>query len=168
MESKIIEATSDWAWSKFLLLRLTRVELDYMSRVGGSRLFSGYNSTDILVVDVDTGEGAFFSPGGHVQADLTHHAIWHGPLFKGFLSWLYKQDLTDLTSLPDHLDLAGNEGHAERAPGPLDVLLKKCLVSSDKETRLLARKAWAGIHGGSLPPGTPPSLADFKHWTGES
>ena len=73
----------------------------------------------MLVVDLETGEGAMFSPGGLAAADLQKHRIWVCPMFEPFLAWLYKQDLSDLTKLPKHVDLpdAPFEMHGYRREG---------------------------------------------------
>lgn len=57
------------------------------------------------MLDLETGEGALFLPGGYASADLDKHKVWVCPLFEPFLAWLYKQDLQDLSKLPDLVDL---------------------------------------------------------------
>lgn len=67
--------------------------------------FCGWNRDHILVTDLQTGEGAIFRPGGYAKADLDKHKIWVCPMFEPFLTWLYKQDLKDLSTLPILVDL---------------------------------------------------------------
>ena len=73
----------------------------------------GWGPEFLWVLDLQTGEGAFFRPGGLARYDLGKHAIWVCPLFEPFLEWLYAQDLSDLDALPacvvlEHpLELAG-------------------------------------------------------------
>lgn len=61
------------------------------------------------VLDLQTGEGAFFRPGGYAAADLEKHRVWVCPLFEPFLEWLYRQDLTDLGQLPRLVELPDAE-----------------------------------------------------------
>lgn len=83
-------------WGKFLV-GLTDHEWAMQSQVDtlsqprsilGAR---GWSPTDILVLDIETCEGAIFSPSGFAPADLVKHRIWVCPLFEHFLTWLYAQ-----------------------------------------------------------------------------
>src|SRR6266568_9619596 len=66
----------------------------------------GWTSDHLLVLDLQTGEGAIFRPGGSARADLNEkHQVWVCPLFEPFMEWLYKQDTPDLTALPDQVEL---------------------------------------------------------------
>lgn len=67
----------------------------------------GWSRDTIIVFDLETREGAAFRPGGFAAPDLEKHRIWVCPLFGPFLTWLYKQDLSDLSKLPAHVDLPG-------------------------------------------------------------
>lgn len=113
MLTKIIEATNVEAgginYGKFLLGR-PDVEWARRSGVPGpeERLrptpllgLLGWAPQHLWVLDLQTGEGAFFLPGGLASADLDKHKIWVCPLFEPFLAWLYTQDLGDLGALPD-------------------------------------------------------------------
>lgn len=107
MQVKLIEATNidagGFNWGKFMLGRFDS-EWERRSMVGDRPLLPsiGWGAEHLLVMDLQTGEGAIFRPGGHAAADLnTKHQIWVCPLFEPFLTWLYKQDLADLTKLPD-------------------------------------------------------------------
>jgi|HubBroStandDraft_1064217.scaffolds.fasta_scaffold32770_2 hypothetical protein len=79
----------------------------------------GWHPDNIIVFDLQTQEGAAFTPGGLASADLHKHKIWVCPLFEPFLTWLYKQDLSDLSKLPKHIDLpdAPFELHGYRREG---------------------------------------------------
>lgn len=45
-----------------------------------------------FVMDLQTGEGAYFALGGHADYDLSEkHNIWVCPLFRPFLNWLYER-----------------------------------------------------------------------------
>lgn len=57
-----------------------------------SRLLSrcGWSPQHVFVMDLQTGEGAMFSPGGSPSADLTKHQVWVCPMFEPFLGWLYE------------------------------------------------------------------------------
>lgn len=86
MQTKFIEATDGggFNWGKFAVCRFT----------------------DIVVLDLQTCEGAIFSPGGYAKNDLNgKHQIWVCPMYEPFLTWLYTQDLSDLDALPSLVDL---------------------------------------------------------------
>lgn len=135
MKTKIIEATNGPRnWGKFMLGRFTE-EWHRDSQVAPGRppdgdgpgwryplLRSiGWQLDALLVLDLQTGEGVIFTPGGLASADLEKHRIWVCPLFEPFLAWLYEQDLSDLDRLPDHVDLPDApfqwRGHRRSGPG---------------------------------------------------
>jgi hypothetical protein len=124
--TKFIEATNGpQNWGKFAVCRFEPEEWRRTSVVNpadsrpmlGAR---GWTPRHVLVLDLQTGEGAIFRPGGLARADLQKHRIWVCPLFEPFLEWLYKQDLDDLDALPSHVDLpeAPFEVSGYRRPGP--------------------------------------------------
>ncbi len=132
MKTKIIEATSNrFNWGKFCLARFDDEEWSIRSPVAdenaegytpsGVIAGRGWSRAHLWVLDLQTGEGAFFHPGGAAQYDLNKHKIWVCPLFEPFLGWLYQQDLTDLDALPAVVDLphAKNAMHGYRRPGPI-------------------------------------------------
>jgi hypothetical protein len=167
MHTKIVEVVSGMCWCKFLVARFEPEELAHPSQVDMGRTVMGphHDARSLLVLDIGTGEGAVFTPGGSPSADLYKHAIWVSPLFGGFLKWLYALPKVVLADLPDLVELGESFG-GERG-SPLDELLKRCLRSDDKEMRAMARSVWQGEHGDtSLPPGTPPTLADVRRWVG--
>jgi len=99
-------------WGKFMLGRFTKEEWARRSEVDGQLLrVRGWSPDHLLVLDLETGEGSIFRPGGHAGADLMKHAIWVCPLFPHFLAWLYEQDLSDLSKLPGIVEIP----HAEFA-----------------------------------------------------
>lgn len=123
MKVTFIEATNGpLNWGKFMLGRFERQEWNYKSEIDGRSLIGGrgWSPGDLLVLDLQTGEGAIFSPPGSTHADLEKHRIWVCPLFEPFLKWLYKQDLSDLDKLPTHVDLPDAEFMMSgyRRPGP--------------------------------------------------
>ena len=113
MQVKIIEATNEGVggmnWGKFMLGRFTPEEWAYQSIVSpGRSLLStvGWDRRHLLVVNLQTGEGSIFRPGGSAQANLNDkHQIWVCPMFEPFLIWLYEQDLTDLDKLPSLVEI---------------------------------------------------------------
>jgi len=122
MQSKFMEVTNNSKnWGKFLLMRLDS-EWEYRSAFTGRSLLGevGWDRTNIIVLDLQTGEGARFKPGGLAVADLEKHRIWVCPMYEPFLNWLYKQDLTDLSKLPDSLDIPDAEfamvGYRRKGP----------------------------------------------------
>jgi hypothetical protein len=126
MQTHFIEATNgEQNWGKFMLGRFTPEE--WATRSAIDPQFSviagrGWSRDHIHVLDLQTGEGAIFKPGGYATADLMKHAIWVCPMFEPFLEWLYQQDLTDLSALPRHVDLPeapfAMSGYRREGPGP--------------------------------------------------
>ena len=107
MQTKFMEVTNNNKnWGKFLLFRFDN-EWQYKSAFTGRSLLHevGWNQENIFVLDLQTGEGARFMPGGLASADLDKHKIWVYPMYEPFLNWLYRQNLEDLTKLPDSLDI---------------------------------------------------------------
>lgn len=80
----------------------------------------GWAPDHILVLDLETGEGAMFWPHGIARIDLnTKRRIWVCPMFEPFLTWLYSQDLTDITKLPKvvQIDTPESALHGYRRSG---------------------------------------------------
>jgi hypothetical protein len=128
MQTRIIEATQKADegpnWGKFCVARFD-TEWAQPSAIGypGLGLLDqcGWSRKHLWVLDCQTGEGAFFKPGGYAQYDLNEkHKIWVCPLFEPFLEWLYEQDLSDLNALPDLVELSGAPAALSgyRRPGP--------------------------------------------------
>jgi hypothetical protein len=108
MKTKIIEATNYYHGGmnhgKFLVGKFDEKEFSRRSVLADKLplLKFRWAPTNVLVLDLETGEGAIFAPHGYAKADLNDkHQIWVCPLYERFLTWLYKQDLTDLDKLPD-------------------------------------------------------------------
>lgn len=148
MKTKIIEASNDFNWGKFLLGRMDeewklrsglfdvarQVTDDVLgdgsyddmhapnyARPGTRPLLAqlGWGPEHLWVLDLQTGEGAFFKPGGYAKNDLDKHAIWVCPLFEPFLGWLYQQDLSDLDALPACVTIEARPAlQGYRRPGP--------------------------------------------------
>ncbi len=114
MKTKFIEATNIDAGGgnhgKFMVARFTEEEWQRRSDVEPGMLTflqrRRWTPDNILVVDLETGEGAIFKPGGYAKADLEKHKIWVCPMAEKFLEWLYTQDLTDLDNLPGVVQIA--------------------------------------------------------------
>jgi hypothetical protein len=112
MQTKFIEATNGpMNWGKFMVARFTADEWERRATVDGNPFLKGrgWDENHILVVDLQTGEGSIFRPGGLARADLDKHRIWVCPLFEPFLIWLYKQELDDLAALPASVDFTQEE-----------------------------------------------------------
>jgi hypothetical protein len=112
MRTKIIEATQDLGkgpnHGKFLLGKMDVDDWAYQSRVAPIFTLLGYcgwTPKHVWVLDLQTGEGAFFRIGGYAKADLNKHKIWVCPMFEPFLQWLYDQKFTELDELPDLVEL---------------------------------------------------------------
>lgn len=81
----------------------------------------GFDPGAVFVFDLQTCEGAFFSPHGGKKEkgqgqmaatfDLEKHDLWVCPMFEPFLGWLYQQNLADITKLPPLV----NVGHVPTA-----------------------------------------------------
>lgn len=126
MQTKFIEATNiehgGGNWGKFMLGRFTEQEWQHRSRVAEDRSLvrsRGWTTDHIFVLDLQTGEGALFRHGGYARADLDKTRIWVCPLFEPFLTWLYRQDVSDLDALPDRVALDDpGDWRGYRRPGP--------------------------------------------------
>lgn len=105
----MVEATNHSNWGKFAVCRPGPEERAHRSQIDdlGRPLLGrvGWTAAHIWVMDLQTGEGAIFMPGGHARNDLAKHKIWVCPMFEPFLAWLYQQDLTDLSQLPALVEL---------------------------------------------------------------
>ncbi len=127
MKTRLIEAFSDSGnWGKFLIGKLEDELGPPSAARPHARLLAsrGWPPEDLIVFDLETGEGAVFHPGGLAAADLDAHRIRVCPLFEPFLEWLYAQDLDDLARLPSRIELKNVpfELSARRREGS-----KKCL-----------------------------------------
>lgn len=128
METKLIEATNidhgGMNWGKFMLGRFTPEEWAHRSTISvGRPLLSacgwGHNVNQLLVLDLQTGEGAVFRIGGLASSDLNKHRVWVCPMFEPFLAWLYKQETADLQALPSLVALDDpGEWRGYRREGP--------------------------------------------------
>ena len=126
MRVKIIEATqgieSGYNWGKFMVITLDEELMTPSALVAGRVLaMRGWSGREVIVIDLETCEGAAFNPGGLASADLNKHRVWVCILFEPFLQWLYQQDLRDITKLPSIIELpeVPPEMHGYRREGPL-------------------------------------------------
>jgi hypothetical protein len=179
----MIEATQDAAagfnHGKFMLGRFDEEEWAQVSRIDTRMLgfrpppllsgSCGWTPDHLLVMDLQTGEGAIFRPGGMAVADLEKHRVWVCPMFEPFLEWLYRQDLGDLDGLPYLVELpdapAAMAGY--RRPGPPDVQGPAVVGKSwgqiiDKAERELAEREY--VDDG--PEGACPEDPDGQHFVG--
>jgi len=109
MKTKLVEVTNgERNWGKFLLGAFDS-ELEYRSVIDQRPLIRGrgWSSKHLLVLDLQTGEGAIFCLGGYAKADLDKHRVWVCPMFEPFLTWLYQQH--DPFAIPAHVDLPNAE-----------------------------------------------------------
>jgi len=177
MRSQFIEATQgQTSWSQFQVQQLDPVDWAHQSEVSQSHLLAsqGHDPNILFVMDLETCEGVIYSPNGDARSFLRKHQVWVSPLFGPFLNWLSDQMRLsraagtpfDVCALPSLINLDMDQATSGRNEGPMDFLLKKCLTSADKETRDLARTLWVGLHGDQPVPGVPPTLEQFKAWSG--
>jgi hypothetical protein len=120
MRVKLVEVTNGSRnWGKFLLGAFD-TEWEYKSVVDGNSIIAGrgWSRDHLLVLDLQTGEGAMFRLGGSAKADLDQRKIWVCPMYEPFLTWLYKQP--DPFAIPAHVDLPDAEFafSGYRRPGP--------------------------------------------------
>lgn len=107
MNTRIIEATNQANWGKFLVGIWDGRERRHQSVISKSRknprpLLAQMGmdvENTIFVLDLQTGEGALFTHGGDLKADLDKHQILVGPLFQPFVEWLYRQPKETIASL---------------------------------------------------------------------
>lgn len=137
MTTFFFEVTNEFNWGKFAvacwdLEEWVRPELAPqqcgMTSCPSLLMGRGWAPEHIWVLDLQTGEGASFLPGGLASADLHKHAIWTCPLFPHFLQWLYEQlrdcrnPVKTLEGLPKIVELNGPEVRrsmsGQRYPGP--------------------------------------------------
>jgi len=107
VKTKIIEASNNnQNWGKFLIGEFDS-EWEHRSKIDERPLVSsrGWTRDHFWILDLQTGEGACFRPGGLAKADLHKHQIWVCPLFEPFLEWFYKQKFSDISELPDLVQL---------------------------------------------------------------
>lgn len=147
MISTIVELTDRFNWGKFLVASFDEHEWARRSLVDGQPLLSGqcgWTPQHMLVLDLQTGEGAMFLPMGLASADLEKHRVWVCPMFEVFLGWLYDhpEHWADILTLPPLIELDPEEtrGHnamyGHRRPGPpQDVIDQKA-----RETKLPHRE----------------------------
>jgi hypothetical protein len=111
MKTVFIEAVSAAGnWGKFAVCRWDQHEWARLSRLPDQPglpvlALHGRRPDHVWVLDLATGEGAHFVPGGLAAADLEKHRVWVCPLFEPFLTWLYKQDLEDIETLPAYVEI---------------------------------------------------------------
>lgn len=132
MRTRIVEAVQSkdglGNWGKFLV-GVFDEEWAHKSRVSPGRPLlrecGWWGPERLWVLDLQTGEGAYFGPGGSATADLDKHRIWVCPLYGPFLEWLYARHeesggRLDLDGLPEVVELPGAEFAISgyRRPGP--------------------------------------------------
>lgn len=117
MITQIIEGSDGALYGKWLVSQLSETERDRKTELpgfegsrsvwtfGGARKL-GAHPNALLVVDLQTDQGAVFIPGGLSDADLDTVGIWVCPLFRSFLHWLYEQDTSDVAQLPPFIELS--------------------------------------------------------------
>lgn len=128
MKTKIVEATNHptgFNVGRFLLMKFDADEWAYKSRVESHLLVAGrgWDHKHIWVMDLATGEGALFRPGGMASADLDKHKIWVCPMFEPFLAKLYEHpEWWDLDNCPSVVQLTEDEAPSDfrgyRRAGP--------------------------------------------------
>jgi hypothetical protein len=131
LRTQVVEATNGGQrnWGKFLVASFDGNEWLRQSVVSDScipllaQLGHDPNAPLVLVLDLQTGEGAVFSPPVRLDIhadddtwesfarmsakwDLNKHQIWVCVLFEAFLAWLYARDSFD--DLPEQVELSAS------------------------------------------------------------
>jgi hypothetical protein len=125
VKTRIVEATNGpYNWGKFLVGTFDAEwsQLSVVDTASTRPLLAqiGHPARAVLVLDLQTGEGAVFNPSNLVDladppsqtelavrcasSDLSKHQIWVCPLFEPFLAWLYTQPFP-YADLPEHVVL---------------------------------------------------------------
>lgn len=115
---KFVEVSNGFNWGKFAVCRFSPEEWAVRSKIDGGSLLAGRGWTPqhVWILDLQTGEGAFFRPGGHAKSDLGKHQVWVCPMFEVFLGVFYSRpDWWDLTNIPDSIELTDEEALAASA-----------------------------------------------------
>lgn len=112
MDTRFVEVTNGPNnWGKFAVCQFTVEEWQSRSAIDPKRSLlagRGWTPEHMLVLDLQTGEGAIFAPWGLASADLNQkHKIWVCPLFEPFLNWLYLRYRAGgmFETLPVHVDI---------------------------------------------------------------
>lgn len=106
MDVKFVETTNGpQNWGKFAVLRFDDDDWKQKSAVDGRPLLAGrgWGRDHVMVVDLQTGEGAFFFAGGIHKSDLDKHAIWVCPMYEATLRHVCDGE-HDPMKTEDHLD----------------------------------------------------------------
>jgi hypothetical protein len=127
MKTYLFEARGSINWGKFLVADLDEewewpsiAFPDVKSVLDGC----GWDPMKPMfwIMDLQTGEGAYFKVGGAANQDLEKHRIWVCPMFEPWLEWFYKQDMSNIASLPRvlHLPDAPAAIYGYRRQGPAE------------------------------------------------
>lgn len=115
MKTHFIEVTNNnMNWGKIMLARFSEEEWGRRSVVDTGALLHlcGWAPNNLMVFDLQTGEGAIFTTSPRMDIELnTKHQVWVCPMFQPFIKWLGTQDLSDegLSKLPKLVDLPDAE-----------------------------------------------------------
>ncbi len=163
MKLKFIEATNRTVgginWGKFGVGQFESTEWAYTSQLRENDPFGmeisklgllegrGWGQHHIFVIDLQTGEGAMFRHGGLASSDLnTKHQIWVCPLFEPFLTWLYRQDVSDLDALPGLVELdapSSMHGYRRKRTGLPRSLYERAQLRPANFAEMTPEKRWA-------------------------
>ena len=131
MRIAFVEAGNGVNWGKFAVGRFDATEWRHPAAMSGTvgaslvRTEGWTPRSHAWVLDLATGEGAYFTLGGYAAADLIKHRIWVCPLYEPFLGWLYQRYRDDpdgwFDALPPVVELSDAPALAfgYRRPGPV-------------------------------------------------
>jgi hypothetical protein len=117
MISKLIEATNQFNWGKFLVATFSPEEWAQKARVGyegedGPPLLRacGWGRDVFWMLDCQTGEGAIFHKPSNPVYDLNQkHQIWVCPMYEPTLMKIAKLEWQTPLDLPDVIELTDEE-----------------------------------------------------------
>lgn len=131
MRTRTVEFTNGINWGKFLVGKFDEAEWARRSAIPGAPPTPllrqiGWGGAHVWVLDLQTGEGACFRPGGSASADLEKHQIWVCPMYEIFLKWFYRhpeywediEQLQELIEATDPETMAASALYGRRRPGP--------------------------------------------------
>ena len=105
---------------------------------------TGWSRDHVLVLDLETGEGAIFRPTGFHAYDLDKkHRIWVCPIFAPFLEWLYQQfpfkleDLPAVVELPEaEFEYSGHRREGELIPRPCPFCHQRPVIGPEEDAAI--------------------------------
>jgi hypothetical protein len=101
MNTRLVEVTDGAFYGKFLVAQFDEAEWRHEAEVFKESIHRpvpyalldvcGWSRDHLLVLDLETGNGTIFRPGGHLAHDMEKRQMGYVcPLYRPFLGWLYE------------------------------------------------------------------------------